>query len=144
MPTKPKGSDIVKRKKELGLLISKCRGKTMSQRQLAAAIGLSPSNMKYIEDGVNCPTAAVYSRLIIILNPSNEQRAKLDKAYMIIRNAPPPDVSDRVIKDQNLIKLIRALGDTVITDTQINQIIELLGLCSSGSEEKSIALHFHN
>ena len=25
----------------------------MSQRQLAAAVGLSPSNMKYIEDGIN-------------------------------------------------------------------------------------------
>ena len=60
MPAKTESADVAKAKKKLGSLIAKCRGSNMSQRQLAAAVGLSPSNMKYIEDGINCPTADVY------------------------------------------------------------------------------------
>jgi len=137
MPITSEEPNIEKRKKELGSLISKCRGKSMSQRQLAAAIGLSPSNMKYIEDGINCPTAAVYSKLIAILNPSKEQRAKLDKAYMIIRNTPPPDVCERIIKDHNLLNVIRALDGTLLTDSQVNQIITILGIGSLNKPRKS-------
>ena len=48
---------------ELGLLIRDCRG-TLSQSQLAKRVGLPRSNMKYIEDGVNAPTAEVYDKLI--------------------------------------------------------------------------------
>lgn len=56
MPAKTENADLVKARKKLGTLITKCRGSNMSQRQLAAAVGLAPSNMKYIEDGINCPT----------------------------------------------------------------------------------------
>lgn len=41
-------------KKQLGAAIAKARESKMTQRQLAAAIKLPPSNLKYIEDGVNC------------------------------------------------------------------------------------------
>jgi hypothetical protein len=47
--------DIEKAKSKLGIEIAKSRGK-LSQRKLAQAVGLPPSNMKYIEDGVNAPS----------------------------------------------------------------------------------------
>lgn len=47
--------DIEKAKTKLGLEITKSRGE-LSQRKLAQAVGLPPSNMKYIEDGVNAPS----------------------------------------------------------------------------------------
>lgn len=126
MPVKAESADVAKAKKKLGNLIVKCRKNNMSQRQLAAAVGLSPSNMKYIEDGINCPTADVYSRLIAVLNPSEKKRAELDQAYMLIRNTPPPDVCNRVKKDQHLINLIRAMDDAPLTETQTKQIMTLL------------------
>lgn len=55
-------------KKNLGALIVRCRG-TLSQSQLAQMVGLPRSNMKYIEDGVNAPTAEVYDKLIKELKP---------------------------------------------------------------------------
>ena len=97
MSEKSENNNVEKAKKRLGDLISKCRGTRMSQRQLAATVGLSPSNMKYIEDGINCPTADVYSKIVSTLNPTSKKRAEMDRAYMIIRNTPPPDVCDRVL-----------------------------------------------
>ena len=47
-----KNFDDKSKKVELGRLIAKCRG-NMSQRQLAKAIGIPPSNMTYIENGIN-------------------------------------------------------------------------------------------
>lgn len=126
MPEKIKDFSMEKAKKKLGKLIGSCRGKNMSQRQLALAINLSPSNLKYIEDGVNSPTADVYSRLISVLNPSSAKRAQLDQAYMVVRNAPPPDVCDRVKKDPCLMNIIRAMDDEPLTDSQAEQIMTLL------------------
>lgn len=60
-------------KQELGTLIVYCRG-TLSQSQLAKRVGLSRSNMKYIEDGVNAPTAEVYDKLIQELKPALQMR----------------------------------------------------------------------
>ena len=57
--------------KELGQLIRDCRG-TLSQSKLAKKVGLPRSNMKYIEDGVNAPTAEVYEKLIDTLKPDPE------------------------------------------------------------------------
>lgn len=126
MPVKVEGLDIGRAKKRLGRLIAKCRGKTMSSRQLAAAVGLPPSNMKYIEDGINCPTAEVYSKLIGVLNPSPQKRFELDVEYMRIRNIPPPDVCNRVKKDAQLMKIIRSMDDTPLTEGQAQQIVALL------------------
>ena len=126
MPAKTEGADVLKAKKKLGKLISKCRENKMSQRQLANAVGLSPSNMKYIEDGINCPTAEIFSKLIRELNPSQKKRDELDQAYMIIRNTPPPDVCERVKKDSHLISIIRAMEDTPLTESQAQQIMAVL------------------
>ena len=127
MPARTESADVVKAKKKLGNLIAKCRGSIMSQRQLAAAVGLSPSNMKYIEDGINCPTADVYSRIISVLNPLKKKHDELDQAYMIIRNTPPPDVCNRVKNDPNLMNVIRAMDDALLTESQAQQIMALLG-----------------
>ena len=52
-------------KDALGKLISKSRVKKgFSLRKFAENIGLSPSNMTYIEKGVNAPTAEVYERIL--------------------------------------------------------------------------------
>ena len=134
MPVKTENIDVVKAKKKLGTLIAKCRGSDMSQRKLAAAVGLSPSNMKYIEDGINGPTADVYSRIIAVLKPSKKKRTELDQAYMLIRNTPPPDVCDRVKKDPHLMNVIRAMDDALLTEAQAQQIMALL---SSFTSEKS-------
>lgn len=138
MPEKKVNSDIAKAKVRLGNMIAKCRGNNMSQRQLAAADGLPPSNMKYIEDGINCPTADVYSRLISVLKPAEKKRTELDQAYMIIRNTPPPDVCDRVKKDPQLMKVIRTMDDALLTESQAKQIMALLSSfaseCSKGEQ----------
>ena len=76
---------------ELGLLIRDCRG-TLSQSQLAKRVGLPRSNMKYIEDGVNAPTAEVYDKLIKELKPDLHTHRRMDHLYMAIRKVPPPDV----------------------------------------------------
>lgn len=131
MPAKTENVDVVKAKKKLGALIAKCRGSNISQRKLAAAVGLSPSNMKYIEDGINSPTADVYSRIITVLKPSQKKRTELDQTYMIIRNTPPPDVCDRVKKDPHLMNVIRAMDDALLTEAQAQQIMALLGSFTS-------------
>ena len=125
MPVKAESVQVKKAKQRLGKLITECRGE-MSLRQLANKIGLSPSNMKYIEDGVNCPTAEVYSKLIEALNPLPQKRNAMDQAYMLIRNAPPPDGCDRVRKDPNLLKAIRSMDDIPLTNAQTKQLCELL------------------
>ena len=134
MSAKIKNPEVEKAKKRLGIIIANCRGDSMSQRQLAAAVNLPPSNMKYIEDGVNSPTADVYSKLITVLKPSKKKRSEWDQAYMTIRNTPPPDVCDRVKKDPYLMNIIRSMDDALLTEDQAHQIVKLLG--SFASEEK--------
>lgn len=50
---------------------------------------------------------------------------------MIIRNTPPPDVCDRVKKDPHLMKIIRAMDDALLTDSQAQQILALLSSFAS-------------
>ena len=69
-------------KQELGSLIKECRGKR-SLRSVANAVGLPPSNLKYIEDGVNAPSPEVYAKLIDELRPSESIRKKMDRLYMM-------------------------------------------------------------
>jgi len=126
MPIKSENSEKIKAKKKLGKLIASCRRNTMSQRKLAAAVGLSPSNMKYIEDGVNAPSPEIYSKLIETLRPTPIQQEKMDQAYMIIRHAPPPDVSECIINDPRLLKLIRSMNTTPLTELQIRAFESLL------------------
>ena len=124
----PEEKAVERAKKHLGEAIVKCRGSQWSQRQLALAIGLPPSNLKYIEDGVNAPTADVYARLIEKLTPSIAVRARMDRLYMTIRKAPPLDVCDVIAKNPDLLDVLRGLNGKQITKEQLEQMSILIAL----------------
>lgn len=118
----------VKEKRALGKMIVKCREARdgMSQRQLAIAINLPPSNMKYIEDGVNSPTPDVYVKLIDALSPSKSARKKMDEHYMAIRKTPPPDVCKTVMDTNGLVDALRLFEGQPINDSQAEKLQLLL------------------
>lgn len=105
--------ELIHAKKQLGKLIAQCRGDNMSANKLAIAIGLSRSNLKYIEDGVNAPTAEVYERIIDVLQPPSTKRKKMDDLYMTIRQTPPPDICQTIINSPQLIELIRSVDKEI-------------------------------
>ncbi len=122
MPKKEtKDVAVEKAKKKLGEEIVKCRGENKSQRKLASAVGLSPSNMKYIEDGVNAPSPDIYSKLIIKLKPPPKQLETMDKLYTAIRKIPPPDVCDVINNNQELFEAFRLLDGQKLSKKQISQ-----------------------
>ena len=102
---------------ELGLLIRDCRG-TLSQSQLAKRVGLPRSNMKYIEDGVNAPTAEVYDKLIKELKPDLQTRQRMDRLYMAIRKVPPPDICRTITQNKDLVDAMRKLEGCNLTPSQ--------------------------
>ena len=107
--------------KELGQLIRDCRG-TLSQSKLAKKVGLPRSNMKYIEDGVNAPTAEVYEKLIDTLKPDPEIHAKMDTLYMAIRRIPPPDICRIITRNKDLVDAMRKMGDRELTLEQVKSV----------------------
>lgn len=109
---------------ELGVLIRDCRG-TTSQSQLAKRVGLPRSNMKYIEDGVNAPTAEVYDKLIKELKPDWQTRRHMDCLYMAIRKVPPPDVCRTITKNKDLVDAMRKLEGCNLTHDQIKSVATL-------------------
>ena len=108
-------------KKKLGELLVKCRGE-ISLRKVADQIGLPPSNLKYIEDGVNAPTGEVFGKLIAVLNPDAKTRSKMDKLYMAIREVPPQDVCNVIIMNQELVSVFRLLNGVVLNPVQIQEL----------------------
>lgn len=117
---------------ELGSLIRDCRG-TLSQSQLAKRVGLPRSNMKYIEDGVNAPTADVYDRLIKELKPEPEERYRMDSLYMEIRKIPPPDICRIITQNKDLVDALRNLESHNLTH---NQVKSVAGLFASFQESR--------
>ena len=109
---------------ELGLLIRDCRG-TLSQSQLAKRVGLPRSNMKYIEDGVNAPTAEVYDKLIKELKPDLQARQRMDRLYMAIRKVPPPDICRTITQNKDLVDAMRKLEGCNLTSDQIKIVTDL-------------------
>ena len=109
---------------ELGLLIRDCRG-TLSQSQLAKRVGLPRSNMKYIEDGVNAPTAEVYDKLIKELKPDLQARRRMDRLYMAIRKVPPPDICRTITQNKDLVDAMRKLEGCNLTPDQIESVATL-------------------
>ena len=125
MPKKEiKDKAVETAKRNLGREIAGCR-KKMSQRKLADAVGLSPSNMKYIEDGLNAPSPEIYKKLIAILQPEERQRKKMDQLYMLIRKTPPPDVCEIMIKNEEINDAVRMIEGKVLTDSQICNVKSL-------------------
>ena len=112
-------------KKDLGNLIFRCRRDTLNQSQLAQRVGLPRSNMKYIEDGVNAPTAEVYEKLIRELRPDGKTQRRMDRLYMEIRKVPPPDVCRTIAEHMDLIDVIRKLEGCRLTPDRIERISAL-------------------
>ena len=110
--------DIEKAKSKLGTEIAKNRGE-LSQRKLAQAVGLPPSNMKYIEDGV------IYAKIIEELNPPPRQRKVMDKLYATIRKTPPPDVCETINSNQELFDVFRIIKSQQLSKEQIIRAKEL-------------------
>lgn len=111
-------------KKELGTKITECRKELavpLSMRKFAEAIEIPPSNIKYIEDGINAPSHDVYARIIKVLKPPPDIHAKMDKLYTIIRKSPPPDVCDTINNNQDLFDVIRIFSDQILTTEQISK-----------------------
>ena len=123
--------------KVLGQLIRDCRG-TLSQSKLAKKVGLPRSNMKYIEDGVNAPTAEVYEKLIDTLKPDPETHAKMDALYMAIRRIPPPDVCRTITQNKDLVDAIRKLEGCNLTPDQIKSVADLFASFQENREGEPI------
>ena len=125
MPKKEKKDNVIETAKQtLGKEISKCR-KELSQRKLASAVGLPPSNMKYIEDGVNAPSPEIYKKIIEVLHPEEKRQKKMDHLYMLIRKAPPPDVCEIIIENEEINDAMRMIEGKILTDIQIGNVKSL-------------------
>lgn len=122
-------AEIIKAKKQLGKKIKQLRESkkdSISQRKLASLVGLPPSNMKYIEDGVNAPTAEVYNAIIQNLKPGDKLQADMDRLYTIIRGTPPPDVCDIVLKNNGMNDVLRIVKDQELSAQQLASLKALL------------------
>lgn len=110
----------------LGKAISKLRlDKGYSLRKLAKAIALPPSNLTYIENGVQVPTSEVYELLLINLKPTMNQQREMDRIYSCIRQVPPPDVCKVILNNEDLVDKIRMLNEIILSKEQIEKIDSL-------------------
>ena len=117
---------LSKDKCALGKLITALRTeKNISLRKLADAIELSPSNLSYIENGTNVPTAELYQKIIEVLTPPPEKHRALDRLYTAIRNAPPPDACEVLLQNAELVEKIRLLKGVQLSPQQLKTIEEL-------------------
>lgn len=125
-------------KTKLGKSIQKLRKQQgYSQRELARAVDLSPSNMKYIEDGVNAPSSEKYLSIIQSLLPNNKDRDKLDSLYSIIRGTPPPDICEFMCKNQELNDAIRIINGYELSPDQIALVKQLFTSFKTEGEAKN-------
>lgn len=113
-------------KSALGKLISKLRSeKKLSLRKFAVAVGLSPSNITYIEKGINIPTAEVYEKILKELKPEVEDKNEMDKLFCTVRKIPTPEVCQVILNNYELGERIKTIGDIVLTTEQLNMVEEL-------------------
>jgi len=121
---------LSKDKTDLGKLIKKIRTRNntdaISMRKLAEAVEIPPSNMKYIEDGINAPSPAVYEKIIKHLHPSDKERAKLDRLYSAIRGTPPPDVCEIIINNKGMNNALRKISGHTLSEQQISELDAML------------------
>lgn len=125
MPKKIANRNLKANKEKLGELLAKCHNGT-SLRKVADQIGLPHSNLKYIEDGVNAPTAEVYAKLISVLKPDVKTRSKMDELYMAIREVPPPDVCNTILRNQALVSALRPLDGITLSVAQAQELQKLI------------------
>ncbi len=113
-------------KRKLGKLISSIRGeKGLSLRKFANAVGLSPSNMSYIEKGISIPTAEVYMNILRELNPTAEEKTKMDKIFCRVRKIPTPEVCQVLLNNYELGERITKIGTSTLTTEQLKLVSEL-------------------
>lgn len=113
-------------KSDLGKLIAKLRNeKNISLRKFADAVGLSPSNITYIEKGANIPTAEVYEKIIKELKPKIEDKIEMDKLFCKVRKIPTPEVCQVILNNYELGERIKTIGNTVLTSEQLTLVEEL-------------------
>lgn len=112
-------------KKKLGKIISKCRGET-SLRAFAKSVGLPPSNMKYIEDSINAPTAEIYTAIVQNLKPDKKTHDEMDRLYSVIRGAPPPDVCNIVLNQKGMNDTLRIIEGQELSVQQMEDLQKLL------------------
>lgn len=120
----PNQKALKRNKIELGNLIKEQRASksnSLSMRKLAEEIGIPPSNLKYIEDGVNAPSPDVYEKIMNVLNFDNSTRDSMDRLYSLIRKTPPPDVCKIIIANSELNNLLRILSGHKLSKEQIKQ-----------------------
>lgn len=121
--------EIIKAKEKLGKKIKRLRESkenSMSLRKLSTSVGLPPSNMKYIEDGVNAPTAEIYDTIIQILKPNTKLHNEMDKLYTIIRGTPPPDICNIVCKNDGMNDVLRIIQNKELNAHQMDELRKLL------------------
>ena len=113
-------------KSALGKLIFKLRDeKKISLRKFADAVGLSPSNMSYIEKGTNIPTAEVYEKIIKELKPKSEDKIEMDKLFCKVRKIPTPEVCQVILNNYELGERIKSIGNLILTNEQLTLVEEL-------------------
>lgn len=113
-------------KAALGQLIIQMRKeKNLSLRKFAEAISLSPSNLSYIENGVNVPTAEIYQKMLNILKPDAKQQIELDELYTAIRKVPPPDICDILLRNPTLAEKVRLLANVQLSSRQLGEVEKL-------------------
>lgn len=119
-------------RKHLGKKISKCR-KNMKPAELAKRLGISRSYMKGIEDGISTPSPEMYKKMIQVLMPTDTTLKQMDRLYMTIRKAPPPDICEIFSSNPDWIEVFRSLKNSNISAEQIKQMADNSALLQTGS-----------
>lgn len=110
-------------KQSLGKMISRLRqSQNLSLRKFAKLISVPPSNLTYIEKGVNAPSPEIYSRIVNILTPNAQEHQEMDKYYCKIRNIPPPDVCEILLNTPELREKLRLLNNVQLSSNQLDSI----------------------
>lgn len=116
-------TDFSEEKEALGEKIKEARGKT-TLRSFANAIGIPPSNLSYIERGLNAPSQDVYLKIISISSLTNIQKREMDKLYEKIRGVPSPEVCN-IILGNDLTEIVKLLTNKKLTEEKKKQMKEL-------------------
>ncbi len=122
-----------KNARELGQLIRKIRMSPgdygLGLRRLASAADISPSNMKYIEEGIVTPTPPVYTKIIKTLSPTDKELFELDHLYSLVKGTPPPDVCAILNKNEKLNNILRLLEDVELNENQLSKLKKSIISC---------------
>ncbi len=110
-------------KQSLGKMISCLRqSQNLSLRQFAKLIDIPPSNISYIEKGINAPSPEIYARIVETLSPNMQKQQEMDMYYCRIRKIPPPDVCKILLNTPELREKLRLLNNVQLSSSQLESI----------------------